>query len=1032
MVTVNGRCRDGDRRDVSEASRAAQETAFDHIARTEIDNHADTCCFGPNFAILYLTGVKCTVSAFSKEHEAMQDIEVASAYTAYDNPEDGRTYILEFHEGLWFGNRMDHSLINPNQVRITGISLCDDPFDPIRALGIDIETHSLFIPFKTFGTTMFFETRRPKPEEYYSCPRIEMTSPVPWDPATVTLRRHTSPEDEELLRYVSAVKTNRTKIDSIGNVMMRANAPEIGDTDRVLSSVSSVYSAESFVPKVIRAGTDRTIARMASKTRHSIVDPETLARKWRIGYETARKTLAATTQMAVRTASVPLYRRYRTDLMSLRYNRLNDRFYTDTLFAKVKSLSGKTCMQVFCNADFVYTHAMVSKSEAGEALHNFVQDVGVPTDLVSDLAGEQTGWKSDFVREANRLRIRQRGTEPMSQWQNKAERVIGELKKRWLRRKTERNIPGRLWDYGLKWESEIMSRTARGPLERTGVERITGNTPDISEWIDFEMYDLVWFWDTMQRLKDPSEDGGSRRLGRWIGIAHRIGSDLCYWVLPETGVPMARTTVQHVTELDLKTDEIKEKVKVFESKLRERLRDENHIIKDTDGVENVSYIEDDEQPDNEMAEENAPDLDDHLEDYTPESYDTLLNSELMLPHGDEMIRGRVVKRARDSEGRPIGKRHDNPLLDTREYEVELPDGSTAQYMANVIAENIFSQVDEEGRQYVLLSEITDHKRDATALSKDEGFTVSHNGRRVPKITTRGWKIQVEWKDGTTDWVPMNELKASNPVELAEYAIANKIAEEPAFAWWVPDVLRKRNRIISKVKSKYWKTTHKFGIEIPKDVERALEIDKETGTTFWRNAIDKEMKKVLVAFEEWNGTVEEARRGKKLVGYTEISCHMVFDVKMDGKFTRKARFVADGSRTEAPASMTYSSVVSRESVRIAFLIAALNDLEVCAADVGNAYLNAPSREKLWTVAGHEFGSNRGKVMLIVRALYGTKSAGASWRKMLAETMTDLKFKPIRLAVSESQRNIWARTLRRSYYRMGVCAGHYLAGIMSRMQ
>ena len=112
-----------------------------------------------------------------------------------------------------------------------------------------------------------------------------------------------------MMRYVSAVKTNRTMFDSIGTVMMRADAPEIGDTDRVLSSVSSVYSAESFVPTVVRVGTERTIARMASKTRHSIVDPETLARKWRIGYETAKKTLAATTQMAVRTASVPLYRR---------------------------------------------------------------------------------------------------------------------------------------------------------------------------------------------------------------------------------------------------------------------------------------------------------------------------------------------------------------------------------------------------------------------------------------------------------------------------------------------------------------------------------------------------------------------------------------------------------------------------------------------------------------------------------------------------------------------------------------------------
>ena len=94
-----------------------------------------------------------------------------------------------------------------------------------------------------------------------------------------------------------------------------------------------------------------------------------------------------------------------------------------------------------------------------------------------------------------------------------------------------------------------------------------------------------------------------------------------------------------------------------------------------------------------------------------------------------------------------------------------------------------------------------------------------------------------------------------------------------------------------------------------------------------------MSKVRVAFERWDeGTLEEARSGKKLIGYQEIGCHMIFDIKMDGEFTRKARLVAGGHTTETPASITYSSVVSRESVRIAFLVAALNDLEVFAAEL----------------------------------------------------------------------------------------------------
>ena len=103
-----------------------------------------------------------------------------------------------------------------------------------------------------------------------------------------------------------------------------------------------------------------------------------------------------------------------------------------------------------------------------------------------------------------------------------------------------------------------------------------------------------------------------------------------------------------------------------------------------------------------------------------------------------------------------------------------------------------------------------------------------------------------------------------------------------------------------------------------------------------------MKNVMPAFKflEPNETAP--------IGYKWIPCHMIFDVKMD--FTRKARFVAGGHVTDPPTTLTYSSVVSRDSVRIAFLIAALNDIDVLAADVGNAYLNAETKEKFILLLG----------------------------------------------------------------------------------
>jgi hypothetical protein len=92
---------------------------------------------------------------------------------------------------------------------------------------------------------------------------------------------------------------------------------------------------------------------------------------------------------------------------------------------------------------------------------------------------------------------------------------------------------------------------------------------------------------------------------------------------------------------------------------------------------------------------------------------------------------------------------------------------------------------------------------------------------------------------------LKDLKDAYTVQIAEYAAANKTANEPAFNWWVHRVLRKRNCIVAKVK-RYWRTTHKFGIRVPKTVEEALPINKETGTDFWQKALGKEMTKVKVA------------------------------------------------------------------------------------------------------------------------------------------------------------------------------------------
>ncbi len=182
------------------------------------------------------------------------------------------------------------------------------------------------------------------------------------------------------------------------------------------------------------------------------------------------------------------------------------------------------------------------------------------------------------------------------------------------------------------------------------------------------------------------------------------------------------------------------------------------------------------------------------------------------------------------------------------------------------------------------------------------------------------------------------------------------------------MLKKRDRIISLVYKRtthYLKRTHKFGIEVPKTVKEALALDHKNGNTLWVDAIAKEIKKVCIAFNILPDGCSAP------IGYQKIPCHMIFDVKMED-FEQKARLVASGHLTQAPATITYASVVSHETVHLALTFGSLNDLEVKVGDVLNAYITALVMEKVWTILGPKFGHDSGKSAVIVRALYGLKS------------------------------------------------------------
>jgi hypothetical protein len=211
--------------------------------------------------------------------------------------------------------------------------------------------------------------------------------------------------------------------------------------------------------------------------------------------------------------------------------------------------------------------------------------------------------------------------------------------------------------------------------------------------------------------------------------------------------------------------------------------------------------------------------------------DLLINAEVLLPQGESEQMAKVLRRAVDDDGKMIGTFNNNPILNTIVYEVEFPDGTVREYAANVIAENILQQVDPNGRHSHVLDGIVGHKKDGHAVSNDDAFVVTRRGQRKLRHTTKGWHFEVQWRDGTTQWILLKDLKESNPVDVAEYAVSRGIADEPAFRWWVPYTLKKRDRIIiAAINSRVKKKTHKYGLEVPTSVEHAREIDAQNGDT----------------------------------------------------------------------------------------------------------------------------------------------------------------------------------------------------------
>jgi hypothetical protein len=390
-----------------------------HIeANVELDSHADTTVAGSSFRVIKFTDKSCDVFPFSDQYSPMEKVPVAKVGTAYDHPITGETYILIFGQALYLGDQLEHSLICPDQVRQNGVIIDDVP----RHLSHDAKsTHSLYfpdedvqLPLKLRGVISYLPTRYPSNHELDNCHWLCVTGEDEWERYDEKFEEHEKLVDnleENNHRRIYQVHSSHANVDLTSHIFHQCSA-------------------------------------LVTSGRKLMTTDQQIAEIFQCGPKIAAKTRLVTTQKGIRSMSDHLSHRYRTKQAALRYNQLggrHGRFYSDTMFASIKSLQGNQMGQIFVN-NVGYTHfiPMKAKSEAGFALQEFIQDVGKPSALNTDGAKEMTEGKWSDV--CKTFGIKQTFTEPHSLFQNRAEVNIRELKNR---RGESCNKPRPYSDYGF-------------------------------------------------------------------------------------------------------------------------------------------------------------------------------------------------------------------------------------------------------------------------------------------------------------------------------------------------------------------------------------------------------------------------------------------------------------------------------------------------------------------------------------------------------------------------------------------------------
>ena len=958
------------------------------------DTGADTSIIGQGWEIVEYTGRKATVIGFDSMRSKKDNLDIVHAKTMVEY--EGTTLELVIFWAV-YNPTAQISLMSTYQLEEGGCQLDTVRLGKARVDGTPGMQCVVFpqcdIKFTFNIQACLLTLPHQLPPKDSSHQLVEISPRTAWDPQLYhsPVTTYTSPFDDTQL--VDTVTPSAPRVLASTRIPMDPPSGELATAKEPHSIFWNVtWPVDSYLALQQMPAPSYDVSIQADYAFHNRthvvpgrirtkpVDPTHVqpCLGW-LPVELIKKTLENTTQLASWTKALPLKRHFKARYHFLNMTRLKETVATDTYFSSVKAIGGDTCAQVFygCQSHMINVYGMKTESEGPYAYEDFLCGEGIPAVLRRDNSKMQ---KSNIFEEINRHWLVKDGfTEPHHPQQNPAElKAIKWLKEHSQIVMNRTGAPENTWLFCAQWLASIHNYTSQESLDwKTPFEKRHGYTPDISAYLLFPFWDKIYYLDTEQKYPYTKE-----LPGHFLGVAENVGDALTFNILAQNQQVLTRSVIRSATN----THDF--------GFYNERAKQAGEPHLPTQTLPKPPVVSPPATPDQFKG---RLDLEHEEQVRKPEEYTRKTRSGKLIG-----VSGKAKRR--------IGHLVTNaPVLEVTK------DGVKGQIIDKVMKEEATSRKDKVDltdpkirKMFVYAQQLEVANRNLNGVLSEDGVDEWMIDKIVKhKVTKDGTKVMARWKIGGQQWLDLDLVMTQEPYVCVKYALKHGLEKEGEWKWTeeFKQLIKNFSRHIYAYRTAVaLKAKYKFGVEVAKSTKHALQLDAKEGNDLYEVAIGKEMK----AIKE-HTVFRLPRPGESLEGYKRIPYHMVFDVKFD--LRRKARLVAGGNMTEDPGpdEDIYSGVVGIEFVRLLFILASLNDLIIWAADVGNAFLHGINKEKIYIIAGPEFGPElQGKKLIIQKSLYGLKTAAARFHEHLSQKLRKMGYRP-----SKAEPNLWYKDLGTHY-------------------